>query len=43
LSNVSSDAHGNAVIDLGHGDTVTLNNVNAIDIQHNVDMYFHIT
>ena len=42
LSHVSTDAHGNAVIDLGHGDTVTLNNVSATDIQHNPNAYFHI-
>ena len=37
------DVGGNAVIDLGNGDTVTLMNVNAQDVQNNPNAFFVIS
>jgi len=42
LASRVSDDHGNAVIDLGHGDTITLVGVNAADVQDNPNQYFTI-
>lgn len=33
-SHISNDGHGNAVIDLGHGDSVTLIGIKPEDVQH---------
>lgn len=37
-----SDAHGNAVVDLGHGDTVTLLNVSAETVKGHLDQFFTV-
>jgi hypothetical protein len=37
--NVSSDVDGNAVLDLGNGDTVTLVGVDAQDVQDSPDSF----
>ena len=37
------DVGGNAVIDLGNGDTVTLMNVNAQDVHNNPNAFFVIS
>ena len=38
-----SDHNGNAVIDLGHGDTLTLHGVSANDVHHNPNAFFVIS
>jgi Ca2+-binding RTX toxin-like protein len=37
-----TDHDGNAVIDLGHGDTITLVGIKAEDIHHNPEGYFSV-
>ncbi len=37
------DLNGNAMIDLGNGDTITLMNVSASDIQENPGQYFSVS
>ena len=42
LSHMSSDGHGNTVIDLGHGDSVTLVGVKPEELHHDLSSYIKI-
>lgn len=42
LSHVHSDAGGNAVIDLGHGDSITLTGVSADEVAHDPQSFVKV-
>jgi Ca2+-binding RTX toxin-like protein len=42
VSHVSSDGDGNAVIDLGHGETITLAQVSSDEVQHHIGSFVGI-
>jgi Ca2+-binding RTX toxin-like protein len=39
---VEADGSGSTVVDLGEGNSITLSNVNATDVQHHPEQYFSI-